>query len=212
MSPKLLLLTDRSVKNNMSPRTEAKNREIRQESMQKIMDAAFGLIAGKGYESTSIAEIAAAAGVSKGLLYNYFKGKQDLVEKLLINAVSQADSVMDKKISEDPAVTLENIFRWLFSELKERPDYFRLLTELTLKIDKFAFVHDMAAQKYTGYMVFLEDILRRLNIPDPAGEAKMLAALFDGIGLQYLVIREAYPMDELEKFLIDKYCKKKRSI
>jgi hypothetical protein len=40
----------------------------------------------------------------------------------------------------------------------------------------------------------------------------MLAALFDGIGLQYLVIREAYPMDELEKFLIDKYCKKKRSI
>lgn len=196
----------------MSPRTEGKNSEIRKESQQKIMDAAFVLIARKGYESTSIAEIAAAAGVSKGLLYNYFKSKQDLVEKLVTNAVNEADAVMEELITDDPAVTFENIMRWLFRELRERPDYFRLLMELTLKIDQFEFVRNMAAQKYQGYLAFLEDILRRLDVADAQGEAKMLTALFDGIGIQYVVIKGAYPIDDLEEFLINKYCRKKTSL
>lgn len=196
----------------MSPRTEAKNSEIRQESMKKIMDAAFRLIAKKGYESASVAEIAAAAGVSKGLLYNYFKSKQDLVEKLLTNAVDQADAVMEELITDDPAVTFENIIRWLFRELKERPDYFRLLMELTFKIDQFEFVRNMAAQKYQGYLAFLEDILRRLDVADARGEAKMLTALFDGIGIQYVVIKGTYPIDDLEEFLVNKYCRKTTSL
>lgn len=176
--------------------------------MQKIMDAAFRLIADKGYASTSIAEIAAAAGVSKGLLYNYFKGKQDLVEKLLMAAIAQGDAVLAELITDEPAVTLENIIRWLFRELRQRPDYFRLLIELTFRIDQFEFVRNLAAEKYKSYAQFLEDLFRRMNFPDPSGEAKMLMALSDGIGLQYVVIKGAYPVEELEEFLINKYCKK----
>lgn len=177
--------------------------------MQRIMDAAFTLIARQGYESTSIAQIAAQAGVSKGLLYNYFTNKEELLERLIRNAVSQADEVLATLLSDDAAVTLENIFRWLCRELKERPDYFRILTELTLKIGKFKFAHDLAVEKYRGYVIFLEQLLRQLNVPQPEGEAKIIAALFDGIGIQYLVIRENYPLDELEKFLIEKYCKRR---
>ena len=180
--------------------------------MQKIMDAAFVLIARKGYESTSIAEIASAAGVSKGLLYNYFKSKQDLVEKLVTNAVDRADAGMEELIADDPAVTFENIIRRLFKELKERPEYFRLMFELTFRIDQFEFVRDMAGSKYKFYSGFMEDSFRRMGFSNPAGEAKMIAALFDGIGLQYVVIKGAYPIDDLEEFLIDKYCRKKASL
>lgn len=175
--------------------------------MQKIMDAAFRLIAKKGYEGTSIAEIAEEAGVSKGLLYNYFTGKQDLLEKMVLNAVEGADKVMETLITDDPRKTLENIIRWLFHELRERTDYFRLMMELTFKIDRFEFVRKLAADKYQLYVAFLEDLFSRIGIPDPAGEARMLAALCDGIGIQYTVLKGVYSIDQLEEFLVNKYCR-----
>ena len=175
--------------------------------MKKIMDAAFRLIAKKGYEATSIAEIAEEAGVSKGLLYNYFSGKQDLLEKMVLGAVDEADKVMEGLVADDPRQTLENIIRWLFHELRERTDYFRLMMELTFKIDRFDFVRRMAADRYQFYIAFLEDLIRKIGIPDPAGEARMLAALCDGIGIQYTVLKGVYSIDALEEFLVNKYCR-----
>jgi len=192
----------------MSPRTEAQNREIRQESMQKIMDAAFRLIARKGYEATSIAEIAKEAGVSKGLLYNYFSGKQDLLEKMVLNAVGEADKTMESLMSDDPHRTLENIIRLVFRELRNRSEYFRLLMELTFKIDRYEFVRKIAADRYQAYIAVLEDLFRRIGMPDPAGEAQMFAALCDGIGVQYTVLKGVYSIDQLEEILVHKYCKK----
>jgi AcrR family transcriptional regulator len=176
--------------------------------MQKIMDAAFRLIAKKGYEATSIAEIAEEAGVSKGLLYNYFSGKLDLLEKMVLNAVNEADKVMENLITDDPRQALENIIRWLFHELRERMDYFRLIMELTFKIDRFEFVRRLAAERYQFYIAFLEDLLRRIGIPNPGNEARMLAALCDGIGIQYTILKGVYTIDQLEEFLINKYCRK----
>ncbi|MEZ4947248.1 MAG: TetR/AcrR family transcriptional regulator [Cyclobacteriaceae bacterium] len=192
----------------MSPRTTSKNEEIRQESMKKIMDAAFSLIAKQGYESTSIAQIAKEAGVSKGLMYNYFDSKEDLLEKLVNGAMSEGDKVIGELLSEDPKVTLQNIIEWFFKELKERPEYWTLMTELTFRIGKFKFVHDMATAKMKGYTTFLTELLQQLNFPNSEGEAKLIGALFDGIAIQYLVIKEDYPLAEMEIFLIEKYCVK----
>ena len=44
-----------------------------------IRDAAARLFADKGYASTSIADIAAACGVSKALLYHYYRDKEHLL-------------------------------------------------------------------------------------------------------------------------------------
>lgn len=190
----------------MSPRTTSKNEEIRQESMKKIMEAAFSLIAIQGYESTSISQIAAEAGVSKGLMYNYFESKEDLLEKLISTAMNDGEHVMAKLVTDDPSVTLRNMFEWFFKELRERPEYWRLMTELTFRIDKFKFVHELATEKMNGYTSFITDLLKQLNFPNPEDEAKLVAALFDGIAIQYLVIREDYPLVDMEKFLIKKYC------
>jgi len=192
----------------MSPRTISKNEEIRQESMKKIMDAAFSLIARHGYESTSIAQIAKKAGVSKGLMYNYFDSKEDLLEKLVTGAMNEGDKVIGELLDEDPRVTLRNIIEWFFKELEERPEYWTLMTELTFRIGKFKFVHDMATSKMKGYTTFLKELLKQLNFPNPDGEAKLIGALFDGIAIQYLVIKEDYPLAEMKKFLIEKYCLK----
>lgn len=192
----------------MSPRSAIKNQEIRQETMEKIMSAAFTLIAKQGYESTSIAQIAREAGISKGLLYNYFDSKEDLLEKIIHHAMAQGDQLVAMAFDSDPANTLENLFKMFFQELRDRPDYWRLLTELTLKIDKFKFVHDVAVEKMKGYIDLLQQLFEQMGVEDPVGEAKLVAALFDGIGIQAVVIKEDYPLDELEKVMIRKFCKR----
>lgn len=57
------------------------------EKKQKIIQAGFELICKKGYYNTNTAEIAKAAGVSTGIVYNYFKDKHDiLIEGIKIYA------------------------------------------------------------------------------------------------------------------------------
>lgn len=57
------------------------------EKKQKIIQAGFELICKKGYYNTNTAEIAKVAGVSTGIVYNYFKDKHDiLIEGIKIYA------------------------------------------------------------------------------------------------------------------------------
>lgn len=49
---------------------------------QRILDAALTLFASKGYEATTMRDIAAAAGCSLGLAYRYFASKEDLILEL----------------------------------------------------------------------------------------------------------------------------------
>ena len=49
------------------------------EKKEKIIKAGFELICEKGYYNTNTAEIAKAAGVSTGIVYQYFKDKHDIL-------------------------------------------------------------------------------------------------------------------------------------
>lgn len=49
------------------------------EKKKKIIKAGFELICEKGYYNTNTAEIAKAAGVSTGIVYQYFKDKHDIL-------------------------------------------------------------------------------------------------------------------------------------
>lgn len=62
------------------------NSEIREpiqkrsiEKKEKIIQAGFELICEKGYYNTNTAEIAKSAGVSTGIVYQYFKDKHDIL-------------------------------------------------------------------------------------------------------------------------------------
>lgn len=49
------------------------------EKKEKIIKAGFELICKKGYYNTNTAEIAKSAGVSTGIVYQYFKDKHDIL-------------------------------------------------------------------------------------------------------------------------------------
>lgn len=54
----------------------------------EVLDAALTLFVQKGYGATSVAEIARAAGISKGAVYLYFPSKQAIIEGLVRRAVT----------------------------------------------------------------------------------------------------------------------------
>ena len=54
-----------------------------QDRYDAILDAAKGIFADKGFDGTSIADIARAARISDGLVYRYFRNKRELLYEVL---------------------------------------------------------------------------------------------------------------------------------
>jgi TetR/AcrR family acrAB operon transcriptional repressor len=50
---------------------------------QRLLDAAAHSFASAGFSKTTVEEIAATAGVSKGVVYHHFRGKEAILEELL---------------------------------------------------------------------------------------------------------------------------------
>ena len=55
---------------------------------QEITEAAFGAFAEKGFTATKVEDVARRAGVSKGLLYVYFKTKEELFKAVIRSVVT----------------------------------------------------------------------------------------------------------------------------
>lgn len=60
-----------------------KARLTAQERRTQIMDSATGLILGRGVAHCTLDEVAAAAGISKALIYRHFSSRDDLLKALL---------------------------------------------------------------------------------------------------------------------------------
>lgn len=75
----------------MSPERRAK---VSAEKHKMIQDAALQLFDQKGYKSTTISDIAECAGISKGLVYKYFKSKKDILLSFQ-NAIDQCGEVIE---------------------------------------------------------------------------------------------------------------------
>jgi AcrR family transcriptional regulator len=54
-------------------------RTLTEERRKQILDAATSVFSEKGYDRATIADVARAAGVAEGSIYNYFKNKTDLL-------------------------------------------------------------------------------------------------------------------------------------
>ena len=80
---------------------------------QRILDTALHLFATKGYEGTSMRDIAAEAGCSLGLAYRYFASKEDLVLELYLWLVAQ----VEEQVRLLPDASMADRFQYLMRAL-----------------------------------------------------------------------------------------------
>ena len=191
----------------MSPRTKEQIIKLKEERRNQIMMVALENFAREGYHSTSIDKIAEKAGISKGLVYNYFNSKEELLKSLLEIVFEEFDKMAEEVNHADPKTILRKILNLYFDLLKNKTDFYKLFSMMAVQVSEFRFLTDFVKQKYQEYNQLLTQLLQSAGIENPENEAKILTALFDGIGFQYIIIGESYPLEQYQNYLLKKYCK-----
>ena len=85
-------------------------RRRKEDRPQEITAAAFAAFAEKGFTATRVEEVARRAGVSKGLLYLYFKTKEELFKAVIRSVVTPRLDALTRTL-ESPDSTAEAIIR-----------------------------------------------------------------------------------------------------
>ena len=85
-------------------RTQAQNEKMREERKKLIKEGAVKLFASKGFFATTITDIAKDASMAQGLVYHYYKSKDDIYLEVISNALDMMkEAVEGLKKSKQPA-------------------------------------------------------------------------------------------------------------
>lgn len=103
-----------------------KNKNTDQKKLKEaaIFEAACRVIKEKGYHQARMADIAAEAGISYGLVYHYYKSKSDLFDAILEEWWGPLDSISDQLLEMEMPVEkkLGAIADYFLDQYEQRPD------------------------------------------------------------------------------------------
>lgn len=214
-------MTDRSViglckiKPAMSPRTKKQFEEIREEKRSLIMQTALEHFSLNGYHATTVSHIARHAGISKGLMYNYFRSKEELLQEIIRVSVEEMYRYFDP--DHDGYLTgeeFEDFVLRIAEILKRKKTVWRLLFRLLMQED----VQKYYAENENNFLdlpgitsIFTEYFNRKKEFKepgyDPALEMNMFIITLKGLALTYIFSDEKYDFrfDEIVKRIIELY-------
>ncbi len=151
-------MTDQPQERRRSRMTSAARRE-------QLLQVGRSLFAERGFEATSVEEIAAKAGVSKPVVYEHFGGKEGLYAVIVDREMQKLLGMVEGALTEDhPRRLLEQAALALLTYIEQDTDGFRIL------------VRDSPVAQSTGTFASL--------IIDIAGQVEhLVAAEFKARGL-----------------------------
>lgn len=110
------------------PRRPRRTRMTGAERREQLLDIGRTLFAAKGFEGTSVEEIAAKAGVSKPVVYEHFGGKEGLYAVVVDREMRQLlDMVTGALTAGHPRELLEQAAFALLDYIEAYTDGFRIL-------------------------------------------------------------------------------------
>lgn len=96
-----------------------------------IRDAAASEFADKGYAAATIADIARACGVSKALMYHYYRDKEHLLADIAESYIEQLQAIIDQVRAESlpPAAHLRRLIELFMAEYEHSAARHRVLVQ-----------------------------------------------------------------------------------
>lgn len=157
----------------------------------------------QGYFATTIEEITKEAGVSKGLVYNYFVSKEALLAALIIDTTTRMEAVAqvlksDISAEESLTVFIESFFMFLKSEKQ----FLKLQLTLLLMPE---LNHIIGIPQRNRAKILLKIVLNwfeQAGVQHPKYKARLFLAMVDGIALHYLSIYSRYPLIPMKTHLL----------
>ncbi len=192
----------------MSPRTEEQFEEIRMNRKALIMEAALELFASAGYHETSISNIAEKAGISKGLMYNYFDSKEELIRQIIRKGMDDILQYFDP--DQDGIITKDEIRYFIdrvFTLMVQDIDFWKIYFMVLIQPPVFSLVGNEVQRPVNVFIDMMKTFFETRGDKDPEAEARIMGALLDGLGFQLILDPDNFPVDKVKNKLYELYCK-----
>lgn len=139
-----------------------------EEKQEKIINAGFRVFSQNSYKKSPMNEIADCAGISKSLLFHYFRNKRELYLFLWDKACTITMEYLDKYGCYEPSDLFEMMQRGMKAKIQIMKKY-RSMTSFVIKAfyEKDPQIATAIHQSYQGYFAIkAEDALSRIDPKD----------------------------------------------
>ena len=172
------------------------NQERRERSTEQVLAAALGLFVTRGYGATSIDDIARQAGLTKGAIYFYFKGKSALLLDLLAQSTALYTGIFEQMRESEVAAgsQLEMFVEWAAGVGVENNEM--LLLPILMSLEFYGQDQAVAESLDRLYDQYHEEMERVVKLGQDQGEfdeslapreeAAVLVAFTDGMLLEWI--------------------------
>lgn len=192
------------------PRTPAENDRIRRETMECILATSLRLFCEKGYYATSIGEIAKQAQISKGLLYHYFRSKEEVLSALVDRRIEDVLVVMNAaKRKRTPMAQIRHIVEGALADVQRQPDVFRFYLHLFSqpKLDlSVANASQKLMEEQARQFEVQTTMFEKLGVENPRVRSLYFSSTLQGIMLMYSTYPTTYPLDVVKAQVIAEFC------
>lgn len=168
---------------------KAKRTEDPQVRRDQILDAARGCFRDTGFHPTTMAQIARRAGISVGLIYQFFAGKEALIEGI-VTADFEDRIAWVESFPPDGPFDLFEFCRRVNGELLDA-ERIALSLEISAELSRNASLREKLRQKQQEIIAFMADRVRS-RVPDGGGpdleeRIRLIAALGSGVAMQIIL-------------------------
>jgi AcrR family transcriptional regulator len=188
------------------PRTEKQYEEIREERKTQIKNEALKLFAKAGFQNASISMIAKEAKISKGLMYNYFESKEELLKEIMLDGFTTFSKIFDP--NKDGILTEDEFDYFIdmtFKILKENMNYWRLYFIVALQPSVMKLLEERFVEIIVPFLNTLVNYYKNKGSEDPGVDARLFGAMMDGVSMNYVIDPENFPLEGIKKRIKELY-------
>lgn len=186
----------------MSPRSASVNEELRRRSRERLLQAAVELVSERGYEATTLGDIADRAGSARGLVSYYFPGKRQLVQSAVHRLMHRTleEALESEPRAEDGRERMARAIDAILGLAHDRPVLMRQHMAGLLQAEGF-----VQCPEQRRLSELLGDTVARYGSDDVPSDYPMLRALLMGSMYAALVPGVPMPLAVLRAELFERY-------
>lgn len=190
----------------MTPRKPETFEAIRQEKRTLILDTALRLFAREGYHATTVGKLAREAGISKGLLYNYFDSK----EEVLVALVENLTDIVLERLDLHPEAPLDKAGMVALIDKSinltiENPNLWKLYLSMVFQMEVTTIIMERLMPKMEIYLQQVQKYFAGQGIRDTMAHVRYFSAVLDGIQMQLLMDPDHFPVEYAKQQLIQQF-------
>ncbi|MFF7178693.1 TetR family transcriptional regulator [Streptomyces sp. NPDC008121] len=186
----------------MSPRSASVNEELRRRSRERLLQATVELVSERGFEATTLGDIAERAGSARGLISYYFPGKRHLLQSAVhrLMHLTLEEALEREPRTEDGRERMARAIDAVLGLAVSRPVLMRTHMAGILQAEGF-----VQCDEQQRLAFLLRDTVTRYGSPDVDTEYPLLRALLMGAVVAVLLPGAPMPMARLRAELFQRY-------